>query len=339
MKVLITGGGGFLGRQLAETLARTGHLDMTDAAGATKRQAIDRITCFDVVPGAASGRGIVNVAGDITDPKTVAGLVDGDTGVVIHLAAVVSGTAEADFDLGMRVNLDGTRHLLEACRQAGHKPRLLFSSSIAVFGGDLPPVVTDATTPTPQGSYGSQKLMGELLVQDYTRKGYVDGRSVRVPTVVVRPGRPNGAASGFASGIIREPLSGVDAVLPVPPATRMWIASPRAVVGMFLHALALSPTDWGWHRSLNLPGLVASMDEELAELRAVAGEAAVARVRHQPDEAVMRLVRTWAADFDTSRARDLGFRADPDCAAIVRAYVEDNGDAIKVPVTAAGAGQ
>ena len=336
MKVLVTGGGGFLGRQLAETIARAGHIELSDAAGVTQKQAVDRITCFDVVPGSAEGKGIVNIAGDITDPKTVAGLIDADTGVVIHLAAVVSGTAEADFDLGMRVNLDGTRHLLEACRQVGQKPRLLFSSSLAVFGGDLPPVVTDATTPTPQGSYGIQKLMGELLVQDYTRKGYVDGRSVRVPTVVVRPGKPNGAASGFASGIIREPLAGIDATLPVPPDMRMWIASPRAVVGMFLHALKLSPRDWGWHRSINLPGLVVSMEEELAELRAVAGDAVVARVHQEPDEAVMRLVKTWAADFDASRARDLGFEADADCAAIVRAYVEDNRDAIKVPVKLAG---
>lgn len=336
MKVLVTGGGGFLGRKLAESLAQAGHVELTDASGTTTKQAIDRITCFDVVSGGAEGRGIVNVAGDITDPKTVAGLVDRDTGLIVHLAAVVSGTAEADFDLGMRVNVDGTRNLLEACRQTGHQPRLLFTSSIAVFGGDLPAVVTDATTPTPQGSYGTQKLIGELLVQDYTRKGFIDGRSVRVPTVVVRPGRPNGAASGFASGIIREPLAGVDAVLPVPPATRMWIASPRAVVGMFRHALALSPKDWGWHRSVNLPGLVASMEEELAELRAVAGDEVAARVHHQPDEAVMKLVRTWAADFDTSRARGLGFAADADCAAIVRAYVEDNRDAVKVPLRSGG---
>ncbi len=336
MKVLVTGGGGFLGRQLAETLAGAGKIDLADASGAIRSQPIDTITCFDVVKGSAQGRGIVNVAGDITDASTVAGLVDRDTGVVIHLAAVVSGTAEADFDLGMRVNLDGTRHLLEACRQLGHQPRLLFSSSIAVFGGDLPPTVTDATTPTPQGSYGIQKLMAELLVQDYTRKGFIDGRSVRVPTVVVRPGAPNGAASGFASGIIREPLAGVEAILPVPPATEMWIASPRAVIGMFLHALALSPADWGWHRSLNLPGLVASMEQELAELRAVAGAEVVARVKHQPDEAVMKLVRTWAARFDTSRAKAMGFKADADCAAIVRAYVEDNPDAVKVPLLKRG---
>ena len=332
MKVLVTGGGGFLGRQLAETIARAGKIDLADASGATTAHPVEAITCFDVVSGTAQGRGIVNLAGDITDAKTVRGLVDRDTGVVIHLAAVVSGTAEADFDLGMRVNVDGTRHLLEACRQAGHQPRLLFSSSIAVFGGQLPPTVTDTTTPTPQGSYGTQKLIGELLVQDYTRKGYLDGRSVRVPTVVVRPGLPNGAASGFASGIIREPLSGVDAVLPVPPSTEMWIASPRAVIGMFLHALALSPNDWGWHRSINLPGLVASMEQELAQLQAVAGPEVVARVRQQPDEAVMKLVRTWAARFDTSRAKAMGFKADADCAAIVRAYVEDNRDAIKVPV-------
>ena len=336
MKVLVTGGGGFLGRQLAETIAQAGSIELADESGAKTSHPVDTITCFDVVSGGAQGRGIVNVAGDITDAKTVAGLVDKDTGVVIHLAAVVSGTAEADFDLGMRVNLDGTRHLLEACRQAGHKPRLLFSSSIAVFGGELPSVVTDATTPTPQGSYGIQKLMGELLVQDYTRKGYIDGRSVRVPTVVVRPGKPNGAASGFASGIIREPLSGVDAVLPVPSETEMWIASPRAVVGMFLHALALSPADWGWHRSINLPGLVASMDQELAVLRDVAGPEIVARVRHEPDAAVMKLVQSWAARFDTSRAKAMGFEADPDCTAIVRAYVEDNRDAVKVPVRLGG---
>jgi nucleoside-diphosphate-sugar epimerase len=261
----------------------------------------------------------------------VRALVGPDTSVVVHLAAVVSGTAEADFDLGMRVNLDGTRHLLQACRAAGQSPRVLFSSSIAVFGGDLPDVVTDATTPTPQGSYGIQKLIGELLVQDCTRKGFIDGRAVRVPTVVVRPGRPNGAASGFASGIIREPLAGLDAPLPVPPETRMWIASPRAVVGMMLHALALSPREWGWHRSLNLPGLTASMHEEIAALREVAGDAVAARIRPAPDAAVQRLVSTWAARFDTSRADAMGFRADADVTSIVRAYVEDNPAAIARP--------
>ena len=219
MNILITGGAGFLGQQLIRALLDRGQLD----AGAGSRP-IQRIVCFDQTEGAIVDPRVRNVAGSISDAATVDALVDDTTQVVVHLAAVVSGTAEADFDLGMRVNLDGVRHLLEACRAAGHRPRVLFSSSIAVFGGDLPEVVTDATTPTPQGSYGIQKLIGELLVQDFHRKGFIDGRAVRVPTVVVRPGLPNGAASGFASGIIREPLAGVECALPVDPSTEMWVA-------------------------------------------------------------------------------------------------------------------
>jgi nucleoside-diphosphate-sugar epimerase len=328
MEILVTGGAGFLGQQLIARVLAKGTLRLADAQGASD-EPVSRIVCFDVGEGAIRDPRVTNVAGDISDPAQVRALVSKDTGAVVHLAAVVSGTAEADFDLGMRVNLDGTRHLLEACRALGTAPRLLFSSSIAVFGGALPPVVTDATTPTPQGSYGIQKLVGELLVQDYTRKGFIDGRAVRVPTVVVRPGRPNGAASGFASGIIREPLSGIDAPLPVPPETEMWVASPRTVVGMLLRALELAPQDWGWHRSLNLPGLTVSMHEELAALRAVAGDAVAARVKPALDENVMRLVRTWAARFDTARASAMGFTADADFASIVRAYVEDNPQAVR----------
>jgi nucleoside-diphosphate-sugar epimerase len=327
MKMLITGGAGFLGQQLVARVLASGGLRLHDAAGA-RDQRVSQIVCFDQGQGALQDPRVRNVAGDISDAQQVRALVDRDTGVVVHLAAVVSGTAEADFDLGMRVNLDGTRHLLEACRAAGHAPRVLFSSSIAVFGGALPPVVADATTPTPQGSYGIQKLIGELLVQDYTRKGFIDGRAVRVPTVVVRPGLPNGAASGFASGIIREPLAGIAARLPVPAETEMWVASPRAVVGMLLHAIALSPQDWGWHRSLNLPGLTVSMSEEIAALRKVAGDAVAARIVAEPDEAVMRLVRTWAARFDTARANAMGFSADTDFESIVRGYIEDNPAAV-----------
>jgi len=332
MKVLITGGAGFLGQQLVRALLRQGSLELADDGGRVVAQPISGIVCFDMAEGRINDPRVSNRSGDIGDRATVAGLVDKETAAVVHLAAVVSGTAEADFDLGMRVNLDGTRNLLDACRAAGHRPRLLFSSSIAVFGGDLPTVVTDATTPTPQGSYGIQKLIGELLVQDYTRKGFIDGRSVRVPTATVRPGTPNGAASGFASGIIREPLSGIEAVLPVPAETAMWVASPRAIVGMFLHALKLSAQDWGWHRSINLPGFVVTMTQALETLRAVGGDAAVALVRHQPDAQVQKLVSTWAARFDTARATTMGFRADSDFAGIVRAYVEDNRDAVRVPV-------
>jgi nucleoside-diphosphate-sugar epimerase len=334
MKILITGGAGFLGQQLLQALLKQGSIRLSDDGGRTAEHEISSIVCFDVVEGRTTGPKILNKAGDIGDPATVAGLVDKDTGVVVHLAAVVSGTAEADFDLGMRVNLDGTRNLLDACRAQGHQPRLLFSSSIAVFGGELPPVVKDSTTPTPQGSYGTQKLIGELLVQDYTRKGFIDGRSVRVPTATVRPGSPNGAASGFASGIIREPLAGMEALLPVPEETAMWVASPRAIVGMFLHALRLAPAEWGWHRSINLPGFVVTMSQAMATLREVGGDAAVALVRRQPDAQVQKLVSTWAARFDTARATSMGFESDADFGQIVRAYVEDNREAVRIPVKA-----
>lgn len=326
MKVLVTGGAGFLGQQMIAALLDRAALTLDGRA-----HRIERVVCFDQAGGALRDPRVSNVTGDFADRATLERLVDRDTAIVIHLAAVVSGTAEADFDLGMRVNLDGTRGLLECCRVAGHRPRVLFSSSIAVFGPELPPVVDDATAPMPQGSYGVQKLIGELLVHDFTRKGFVDGRSVRLPTVVVRPGQPNGAASGFASGIIREPLSGVEAVLPVDPSTAMWIASPRAVVRMMLHALELPSSAWGAHRSLNLPGLTVSIHEALATLREIGGAAAAALVRRVPDERIARLVTSWPARFDTARAHALDFRADADFAAIVRAYVEDNPDAVRLP--------
>jgi D-erythronate 2-dehydrogenase len=323
MNILITGGAGFLGQQLVAKLLTKGTLDVGFG-----QQMIDSITCFDQMAGVINHPKVRNIAGNIADQTEVAGLIAEDTQAVVHLAAVVSGTAEANFDLGMRVNVDGTRYVLEACRamsaKTGKPPRLLFSSSIAVFGGTLPAVIVDSTAATPQGSYGVQKLIGEQLVQDYSRKGFIDGRALRVPTVVVRPGEPNGAASGFASGIIREPMNGKEAILPVDPKTKMWIASPRAVVGMFIHALETPADAWGWHRVLNLPGLVASMEEELAALRLVGGDAALALVKYQPDEKIVKLVDTWATNFDTARARSMGFTTDIDFESIVRAYVADN---------------
>jgi len=344
MHIVVTGGSGFLGQECIARLLQMDGLALEPAAA----RPIDAITAFDVQPGALEDARLSYRCGDIADPHQVSALFRHDTLAVIHLAAVVSGTAEADFDLGMRVNLDGTRNLLQACRarrpqqsgdalrplesgsrqgpqQADGAPvRLLFSSSIAVFGGDLPEVVSDHTMPTPQGSYGIQKYMGELMVQDYTRKGFVDGRSVRIPTVVVRPGKPNGAASGFASSIIREPLAGRPAVLPVDPETAMWVASPRAVVRMLIHALRLAPGRWGWHRAINLPGLTVSMREEMAALRAAVGEGPLALIEERSDPAVVRLVRTWAARFDTARAASMGFEADRDFAEILRAYLEDH---------------
>lgn len=319
MKILITGGAGFLGQRLTREFAQAGKVIVNGV-----ERTITELCAFDQGEGAFKHPLVRNVAGDISRAESVDGLVDKDTGLVVHLAAVVSGTAEANFDLGFRVNLDGTRHVLEACRRQGTQPTFLFSSSIAVFGGDIPAVVNDSTTPTPQGSYGIQKLIGEHLVQDYTRKGFIDGRAVRVPTVVVRPGTPNGAASGFASGMIREPLNGIASVLPVPLSTEMWEASPRAVSRMLKHAIALDAKAWGWNRVLNLPGLVARMDEAIAALRKIGGEKAASLVSLKEDPTIVRLVRTWAARFETPRALAMGFTADSSFEDIVHSYIEEN---------------
>jgi len=324
MHMIVTGGSGFLGQQCIASLLKAGSLELAPEASTPIRS----ITAFDVAVGTLQHPKLHYVVGDIADPHQVSALFREDSAAIIHLAAVVSGTAEADFDLGMRVNLDGTRNLLQAARAQNRLIRILYSSSIAVFGGDLPAVVRDDTTPTPQGSYGIQKYMGEQLVQDYTRKGFIDGRSVRIPTVVVRPGKPNGAASGFASNIIREPLAGRPVVLPVDASTAMWVASPRAVVKMLMHALSLAPSAWGWHRAINLPGLTVTMQEELAALEAVAGKKPLGLVQQQADPAVLRLVNTWAARFDTARALAMGFSPDQDFETIVRAYVEDHPEAL-----------
>jgi D-erythronate 2-dehydrogenase len=324
MNVLITGGSGFLGQVMIERLLADGSLQLDGNA-----IAISSITSFDLARGARLDPKVRYVIGDMGSAATVNTLVTHETKVVIHLAAVVSGTAEANFDLGMQVNVDGTRFLLEACRAKQQVPRFLFSSSLAVFGGSVPSPVRDDTPPTPQGSYGIQKFIGEQLVQDYTRKGFIDGRSVRLPTVTIRPGKPNGAASGFASGIVREPLAGVAAVLPVPQSTRMWVASPRAITNMLLHAIDLPAAKWGWFRSVNLPGLTVSMQEVLAELEKVAGPAVRALVseKHNPD--ITRLVDTWPAAFDTARGRALGFATDAHFGDMLRQYMADNRSAIK----------
>jgi nucleoside-diphosphate-sugar epimerase len=323
MKVMITGGAGFLGRQLARRLAQRGRL--TDAAG--RERVLTRIICFDqVVPNdAAADPALDFVAGDIADPAALAAALGSDTASVFHLAAVVSGAAEADFDLGLRVNLDGTRALLDACRRLPQPPKLVFASSLAVYGGALPPVVTDEVAPAPQSSYGVQKFIGELLLGDCTRKGYLDGRALRLPTIVVRPGRPNAAASSFASGILREPLAGVDAICPVPLDSALWLASPEAALAGLIHAHELPAAGWRAatrNRALNLPGLTVTVGEMLEALRAVGGEAARARVHLQPDARIAAIVGTWPARFDTRAARELGFAGDADFAQIVRAYAQ-----------------
>ncbi len=318
MKIVITGGAGFLGQLLIRALLERRRLTRGDGVEAD----IEQIVAVDQ---AQAGRLIVDdrlgyVVGDIGQPHFLSHVLAADTDSVFHLAAVVSGAAEADFDLGMRVNLDGTRALLDACRAQKGMPRLVFASSVAVFGGALPAVVTDDTTPTPQSSYGVQKLVGELLVGDYSRRGFIDGRAVRLPTIVVRPGKPNAAASSFASGIIREPLAGETAVCPVEPDTAMWLLSPAAAIRNLIHAHELPAAAWGERRALNLPGLTLTVRAMIEALRAVGGDAAVARIRWQPDERIRAIVRTWPARFDTRRADALGFVRDADFVEVVRDY-------------------
>lgn len=321
MNVLITGGSGFLGQRLAGALLGRGVL--RGAEGNERR--IDRITLLDVA--AAPPRGdsrIREVTADLGDAAVLETLIDGDTHAVFHLAAIVSGMAEAEFDLGMRVNVDATRQLLEACRKAGHRPRLVFASSVAVFGGDLPDVVQDTTALNPQTSYGVQKAIGELLVSDYSRRGFIDGRSLRLPTISVRPGKPNAAASSFASGIVREPVNGQEAICPVGPDARMWLMSPATVVDNLIHAHDLPPEQLGTNRVLNLPGISVSAGEMVAALERVAGRDVASRVRWAKDERIARMVAGWPGAFDAARARSLGFRGDRSFDDIIRAYLAEN---------------
>ena len=322
MKVVITGGAGFLGHRLARTLLAHAFLRNRDGAP----EPIEELVLFDAVEPApiADGDDAVRaVTGDIADRALLRRVIDAGTDSVFHLAAVVSAAAEADFDLGMRANLDGTRAVLDACRALKRPPRVVFASSVAVFGGDMPKTLDDATAPSPQTSYGTQKAIGELLVADYSRKGFIDGRSLRLPTIVVRPGKPNKAASAFASGILREPLSGQDAICPVASDARLWVLSPRKVVAAFRHAHDLPTAAWEGRRSLNLPGISITVDEMVEGLRRVAGAAPVARIRWQPDPQIQRIVAGWPGRFDAKRARRLGFEADSDIDEIIRAFIDE----------------
>ena len=265
-----------------------------------------------------------SIAGDLADPAVIERALTPDTASVFHLAAVVSGQAEADFDLGMRVNLDATRLLLERCRKLAAPPKFVFTSSLAVFGGPLPDPVPDDAPLTPQTSYGAQKAIGEYLVYDMTRKGMIDGRSLRLPTVTVRPGKPNKAASSFASGIIREPLSGVDAPCPVAPTTRMWVTSPRAVIANLIVGHEAPASAFAHTRSVNVPGILVGVADMVAALRKVAGDAVADRVKWQLDPVVDRIVSTWPANFAPRLGPALGMRADADFESIVRAYIADD---------------
>jgi nucleoside-diphosphate-sugar epimerase len=331
MRIVITGGAGFLGNRLARTLLERGSL--TDARGATR--AIESVVLLDIAPPPAiADPRVTAIAGDLADPAVAARVIAPDTDSVFHLAAVVSAQAEADFDVGMRVNLDATRLLLERCRALRTRPKFVFASSLAVFGAALPDPVPDAAPVTPQSSYGTQKAIGELLVYDMTRKGMIDGRSLRLPTITVRPGKPNKAASSFASGIIREPLAGIDAACPVAPETRMWVQSPRAVIDNLIVGHEAPAAGFAQTRSVNVPGISVGVGEMVAALRRIAGDAVAARVKWSYDAAIDRIVSTWPANFAPELGPSLGMKADADFDDIVRAYIADD-----LPRAAPNAGQ
>jgi len=324
MHVVVTGGAGFLGSRLARELLAAGSLA---AAGRTARP-LSRLTLIDRVPAppdlAADSR-VVVARGDLADPgfatarDTLAGAE-----VIFHLAAAVSGECEADFDLGLRANLQATQALLASCRALGTSPVVVFSSSVAVFGGSAETVITDDTWPTPQTSYGTQKVMCEYLLADYTRKGFLNGRAVRLMTVSVRPGRPNAAASGFLSGIIREPLAGQRAVCPVDPGTEVALASPAKAIGALLCAATSSDEAWGGRTALTMPALTMTVADMAAALTRVAGPQVSALIDWVPDPVITRMFAAWPARIRADRAARLGLTPDPDFDSVIRAYLAES---------------
>jgi nucleoside-diphosphate-sugar epimerase len=316
MTILITGGAGFLGQRLARRLIQRGEID---------GRPIDEIVLLDQVAAPDFGDARVRaVVADVADRAAMTAAIGPGVDLVFHLAAVVSGAAEADFDLGLRINLDASRLLLDLCRAAGRRPRVVFTSSVAVYGGTLPAVVTDDTPLNPRSSYGTQKAIAELLLADYTRKGFVDGRILRLPTISVRPGAPNKAASSFASGLIREPLNGLATVCPVGLDLKLWLLSPRLAVDGLIAGAELAGDALGERRALNLPGLSVSVGEMIAALERAGGQKATDLIRHERDGGVEAIVGGWPAAWDNRRAEALGLSPDPDFDAIVRAYVEDD---------------
>ena len=323
MRVLIIGASGFIGTKLATRLAADGRLGS---------EVILSLTLADVTVPEDAPQPSVGIALDLTDSAAVSSALKRYMpDVIFHLAAVVSGDAETNFDLGYSVNVGGTRNLLDAVRSAGtagdgppYRPRLVFTSSLAVFGSPLPRSVPDGQLRTPRSSYGTQKAACELLVEDYSRKGHVDGISVRFPSIAVRPGAPNLAASSFISGIVREPLAGLGAVCPVPPDTECCVASPGAAVGYLLRAARLSGTELDGSRTLSVPGLTVSVAEMIEALGRVAGEEVAGLIRHEPDPFVAGIVASWPRHMEATRARALGFRGDDSYDDIIRAYMKED---------------
>lgn len=324
MKVIITGGAGFIGLQLARRLTALGSL--TGPSGRTEK--IEDLLLFDVATPQGRPAGLDErarfISGEISDKAIVKRLFDRPDLSVFHLASVVSGGGELDFDLAMRVNLDGNLHVLESARALGSRPRVVFASSIAVFGGRaMPKHVGDATKQTPQTTYGMTKAIGELLVNDYTRKGFIDGRSARLPTVIIRPGKPNKAASSFASGVFREPLNGVECILPVGTETVMPLAGYRTIVECFVRLHEAAGEKLGEDRAVSLPSLDVTVADMIAALKRVAGNRKLGEIRVEKDPVIEKIVSTWPMGTTFERALSLGLPKDPDLDSIVRAYIED----------------
>ena len=323
MRVLVTGGAGFLGRRLVASLLERGAVRGADG----DEHEIERIVVSDISPGSPPLLDDPRVdlrGGDFSEPGAAEALLDAETGVVFHLAAVVSGEAEQNFDLGMRINFHGSVRLLDAIRAGGACPRLLFTSSVAAYGGEMPEVVDDTTILTPQTSYGSQKAAVELLINDYSRKGYLDGRALRLPTIVVRPGKANAAASSFASAVIREPLEGRAYTCPVAEDAAVWLLSPRHVIRSFLRAADLPADAFGMSRSVALPGMTVTVREMVAGLREVAGDRAAERLTFERDPFIERIVYGWATKFRPTRALAMGFTPDENFRSVVEAFIEDD---------------
>ncbi|TNE35110.1 MAG: NAD-dependent epimerase/dehydratase family protein [Alphaproteobacteria bacterium] len=323
MKIIITGGAGFLGQRLTKCLLN--HKTAVNSRGQEER--IDQIVLFDVVPGRDfQDHRVQYVFGDISDKQQVTRLIDEDTDSIFHLAAVVSAHAEEDFNLGYRINLDGTRHVLEAARALSHAPKVVFTSSIATYGGVLPDIVTDETAQLPQTSYGASKVIGELLVQDYSRKGFIDGRALRLPTISIRTGLPNKAASTWASSIIREPLCGQDAICPVQPETPMTCMSPSKVIDALIHAHNLPVASFTERRSILLTGLSVTAADMAKAVERHKGNRDIGRIRWQPDEGIQKIVDGWPKETRSRRAELLGFPKDESLDEMVHAFIEEDMD-------------